>query len=146
MCVAAWVYMRIRFNVWRILCPLVNLKPLFGVFGKRWGGRGVEEITITSEKKPTRHKGGGDQGGDKYPSKQTSRQAGDSQTGVFRLSSINRPLSLQRPRSLPFPSRVHSSLPTSRVSPIQALCAAFPSAPPLGSARARMMCPCPPGS
>lgn len=48
---AAWVYMRIRFNVWRILCPLVNLKPLFGVFGKRWGGRGVEEITITSEKK-----------------------------------------------------------------------------------------------
>lgn len=100
-------YMRIRFNVWRILCPLVNLKPLFGVFGKRWGEvEGVEEITTTPEKKTTRHEGGERRRGDKRP--QASNQpggGGNSQAGVFCLSSIHSPLlSSQTPFSpLPFP-------------------------------------------
>lgn len=68
-CVWRHGYMRIRFNVWRILCPLVNLKPLFGVFGKRWGEvEGVEEITTTPEKKTHPARRWRDEGGGQIPS------------------------------------------------------------------------------
>lgn len=102
-------YMRIRFNVWRILCPLVNLKPLFGVFGKRWGGGsggGLRKSPppLPRKKNPTRHEGGERRRGTNAPGKQPARRGGNSQAGVFCLSSIHSPLlSFANPVLSPFP-------------------------------------------
>lgn len=103
-------YMRIRFNVWRILCPLVNLKPLFGVFGKRWGGSGgglrKSPPPLPRKKKPPPARRWREtKGTNTQASKQPARRGMDSQTGVFCLSSIHSPLlSSQTPFSpLPFP-------------------------------------------
>lgn len=108
---AAWVYMRIRFNVWRILCPLVNLKPLFGVFGKRWGGGGLRKST--SEKKPTRHERWRPRGANT----QASRQAG--RRGTVRQES-----------SVCLPSIVHSLFSNPVLSPSLPGCIP-PSRPPV---------------
>lgn len=114
MCVAAWVYMRIRFNVWRILCPLVNLKPLFGVFGKRWGGGGLRKSPSLPRKNPPGTKVEETKGG---TNTQASRQAG--RRGTVRQES-----------SVCLPSTVHSLFRDPVLSPSLPGCIP-PSRPPV---------------